>query len=530
MSIAESKEHRIDVSRVGIPKEVMKDCSDPRDIIREFISNSGAKEVKADTLKVYKYSDPEYGLSFRIFDDGIGMDYTGNINHQGRLDRFLNLGYSKVSGLKSDEFSHKGLGTALMYNSRRVEVETCNGDELIEVVIDDPRGHFWKENPEPPIPRVTKHRTNSNSEIYTEITILGFDGGGGAHFKAYGFNRIKEYLKWRTLVGCTVIDRIKSLPKIILNVDSKSEEIEVGYPWITDDGTDDTVIFDPVNSVKESEGTKVSVTVKGGMTLNTKEHGLKQKYAGLTVSVNGIPYFRKRNFINDRFNDVHWKFMNLVVECNDLNLNISRNGYYEGDLIGKLFKNAVYEALREIENSESYQQFASHVRKKKRRRQADDLHSRKEKLQSPSHKYIMYDDRILHSLPKSENDTLAILWKLEALQLLPFYLFRTLEHTPQKGMDLIVDFQETEESERKSYVTVEVERNFSSFERHDHSPAHTDYVICWMMNADTTQGDIERVDNYKYIYKSGVDYLTVFSLEDIIRYNDELQIRSKSEI
>lgn len=62
MSNEESKSHAIQVSDIGIPKEVMKDCSDPRDILRELISNAGAKEVGAQKVEIFKFTEPEYGL------------------------------------------------------------------------------------------------------------------------------------------------------------------------------------------------------------------------------------------------------------------------------------------------------------------------------------------------------------------------------------------------------------------------------------------------------------------------------------
>lgn len=522
----QSRPHAIKVSDIGIPKEVMKDCDDPRDLLRELISNAGAKEVNADTVEIFKFTEPEYGLSFRVKDDGCGMDYTGDESNQGRLDRFLNLGYSEVSGLESDEFSHKGLGSALIYNSRRVEIETYDGDTLYEVVIEDPRGHFWKENPEPPTPRITAHPDVERKETGTKINIYGFDGGGTSHYKKYNFSRMKEYLRWRTLVGCTKEDRENNIPNFKLNVEGEEEVLEPGFPWIEDDGSEDTVIFDPVTVKKEKEGTSIEVTVKGGMTLNVSDQGLKKDYAGLTVSVNGIPYFRERKFVKSHFSDVKWDFINLVVECDDLNLNISRNGYYKDDIKGKLFKNAVNQALRKIEDSEAYKRFASHVRRVKRENRADSLGERKRELQSESHKYVALNGEILHTSPQSEQDTLAVLWKLEGKNALPFHHFKTLEHASQEGMDLIIDFQEKRDSEKKDCVSVEVERNFSNFESHSHTPGQTDYVICWNMNRDSVTGNVKKLSDYKYLYRSGDQTIEVFSLQDL----DEIEVRQLSEI
>lgn len=527
MSIDESESHRVKLSDIGIPKEVMKDIEDSRAIVRELISNAGAEEVGASRIDIHKFDHHEYGLSFMVEDDGCGMGYTGDEEDQGRLDRFLNLGYSRVSGLEADEFSHKGLGTALIYNSKKVEIETYDGNVLYHVIIDDPRGHFWKENPEPPQPRITAHRDVERDSTGTKISVFGFAGGENAHYKKYSQERMKEYLKWRTLVGCTNEERVESLPTFSLKIDSGSEEIiEPGYPWIIDDGTNDTIVFSPINVEKGDGSSTVEVTLKGGMTTNIGEHSLKERYAGLNISVNGIPYFRDRSFLERRFSDVGWKFTNLVVECDQLNLNISRNNYHSDDKSGQLFELAVKEALRQLEKSDEFQGYQEHIRKKKREKKAGGLESRKRELQDGNQKFVLVDGRIHHILPRSENDTLAILWKMEARQDLPFHKFRTLEHTGWEGIDLMVDLQEKSESELKRCVSVEVERDFSNFERHGHSPSQTDYVICWNMNQESVRGDIDKLNEYKYSYKSDDQVIEVFVLSEM----PGVEIRRRSEL
>ncbi len=107
--VIEPTEHEISI---GIVKQVVQNRAHPLDVIREAISNSCAKEIEASKLKVTVFYDGNYRWSFIFEDDGIGMDYTGEKEpeKQGRLDRFLNLAYSGVVGLKSDEFGFKGLG------------------------------------------------------------------------------------------------------------------------------------------------------------------------------------------------------------------------------------------------------------------------------------------------------------------------------------------------------------------------------------------------------------------------------------
>ncbi|MCK4829821.1 sensor histidine kinase, partial [bacterium] len=126
--ILKSKSREVDpvISEVSIFKQLIKERVHPLDLIRELLSNAGAQQVGATRIDI-SYTKDKEGHIFEIADNGCGMNYTGNIQLPGRLDKFFGLGLSGIVGLKSDEFSWKGLGSKLSYQSRRVEIETCAG-------------------------------------------------------------------------------------------------------------------------------------------------------------------------------------------------------------------------------------------------------------------------------------------------------------------------------------------------------------------------------------------------------------------
>ena len=66
------------------------------------------------------------------------MDFTNSLEMQGRLDRFLGLGLFAVSGLEADESAWKGLGSKLAYHSRRLEIETYNGNKDYRAIVNEP--------------------------------------------------------------------------------------------------------------------------------------------------------------------------------------------------------------------------------------------------------------------------------------------------------------------------------------------------------------------------------------------------------
>src|SRR5438132_9773249 len=83
-----------------------------------------------------------------------------------------------------------------------------------------------------------------------------------------------------------------------------------------------------------------------------------------------------------------------------------------------------------------------------------------------------------HREPENEHDTLAILWKLEAINALPFHQFESLEHG-RSGADIVAHFRENAESNPERFVTIEAESTFTNYKLHGHNPSQMPIVICW---------------------------------------------------
>ena len=79
------------ISVLSLMKQLIKERAHPLDLLRELISNSGAKEVGTTDIKI-KYTVDEEGHIFEIIDNGCGMDFTDNEELPGRLDKFFGLG------------------------------------------------------------------------------------------------------------------------------------------------------------------------------------------------------------------------------------------------------------------------------------------------------------------------------------------------------------------------------------------------------------------------------------------------------
>ncbi len=108
---------------------------------------------------------------------------------------------------------------------------------------------------------------------------------------------------------------------------------------------------------------------------------------------------------------------------------------------------------------------------------------------------------ILHA-PRSENDVLALYFKLEGADALPLTQCHVLEHTPRQDTDSIGHFQIVPHDVPKRYAPIEFEHEFRNFIRHGHSGHHVDLIICW--SASPTDP----------LHDTGVQWLKQYAVED----------------
>jgi len=520
--VYEPKKHEISIG-IAIIKQVVQNRAHPLDIIREALSNSCAKEVKASYFKIIIFYDGTYGWSFIFEDDGIGMNYTGEKEpeKQGRLDRFLNLAYSGVAGIQADEFGFKGLGSKLMYLCKKLEIETKTSDgEAYKVEVHDAIGKLLKkEKPEMPKPLIYKVPSEAlNFPHGTIIRVYGYDGG--IKYPEYeDAEKLKKYLFFRTLVGYTKTERLRNgFPKIIIKTPAipDGEELKIGFPWIKKEGNHVEgqkigVIYPPIEVKKEDKkGNKVKMVLKGGYALKTSEFGmsdygtLDSKGVGITYAWKGIPYF---NLDFNRYKpqgfELYYKFCRFVVECDDVETDIARSRIVSDGVKEPLFTAGLREVFRKIMETSDYKEWVKYRRALKKKELAETLNHRKEQLMKRD-RWIFYNRELLHKEPENEQDVRALLWKLEALKALPFYYFKTLEHTAQKGIDVIAEYQEKEHSEKKLFQAIEVEFILEHYHDHDHVPEQTSLIIAWDSKKKERLTKVE--GEYRYVWEySGVN-------------------------
>ena len=541
--ILKSKSIEVDpvVNEVSIFKQLIKERMHPLDLVRELLSNSGAQQVGASRIDI-SYTKDKEGHIFEIEDDGCGMDFTGNINIPGRLDKFLGLGLSGIIGIQSDEFSWKGLGSKLSFQSRRVEIESCAGENhsFFDVRINEP----WQtiNNNKIPKPRINEHPSQTQG---TKIRVIGHPPHRLED--PFSFTEIKTFLQHKTFAGYT--KKRTNKPKIFLSVLGQIEEIEFGLPEFRNFDFDtieqeglflDTSTLTLYINMTPSSSKSMPVRVKGFITWDANKHGLSKNNlnTGLILSVKGIPYF---NLNMEEYGVTTIRTARpgenktcLVVECDNIQdeMNISRSALVDSPKTLEI-KKIVTEIFQKIESSNQYLTFRLLPEKEKVEKQSDILSEEKRRIARNEQTWVVYqsssnDYNILMREPKNEQEVNALIWKLEALNALPFEQFRSLAYIgASKGPDLLAHFQEEKGSEPQLATVIEIENNFYNYRAHGHTPTQYPKVICWDIPASGRKVKLNKTNKkYKYTMSSEDYQVHVY----VIKYMDGIKIISREDL
>lgn len=530
------------VSEVAILKLLIKERPGHLDLIRELLSNSGSKEIGATKIEI-SYTKDKEGHIFEVKDNGCGMNYTGDKQMPGRIDKFLGLGLSGIIGIKSDEFSWKGLGSKLSYHSRCVELETCFGAShpFYSVRVNE----SWEtiEHNRVPRPRISEHPSDGQG---TKIRVIGHPPHRLDN--PFSFQEIKTFLQHRTFAGYT--RKRDHEPEIVLSVLGQTDSIEFGFPEFR--GIDFTSFSNTGLKLDESTRTlfinmgpksskSMHVFVKGFITWDAEKYGLSKanKNVGLILSVKGIPYFEldMEDFgvTTIRTARPGKNKSCLVVECDEIqdDLNISRSALVDSPKTVQL-QQIVAEIFQRIESSDEFLKFRMFPEKEKHEQQSGTLLRDKRLMENKDQNWVIYEKPpappiVLLREPRNEHEVNAILWKLEAMGGLPFQRFRTLAYIgAAKGPDILVNFQEDKAGEPQPVTVVEIENNFYNYTSHGHAPTQYPKVICWDIPTQGRKVKLNKVPGKSYKYTVTMpDYqLHVYVLKQM----EGIRIMSREEL
>ena len=175
--------------------EISNDFTNPKEVIREAISNSF--DAGARNIKIEIFVDRSGGIDelvINIEDDGEGMS-------EEQLKAFFGLGYSTRVAVDERGFDvslsigEKGHGTKVYFNSRRIEVNSWKDNQRLEAYMDNPRQTLQRRE----VPKVVCESNEFTDEKQgSQVRIFGYNSNTQVGFS---HDEIKDYIYWFTKFG-----------------------------------------------------------------------------------------------------------------------------------------------------------------------------------------------------------------------------------------------------------------------------------------------------------------------------------------
>lgn len=495
-----------DVNQAAEFLEISNDFTNPKEVVREAISN--CFDADAKNIKIEIYIDKSRGedeLIIDIEDDGGGMD-------EEELKAFFGLGYSKGIALdergfkSSPSIGEKGHGTKVYFNSRKIQVKTWKNNRYIEAYMDSPRQTLRIAE----IPKVVYDIEESNEQKHgSTITIFGYNSSIQTGFE---HDEIKDYIYWFTKFGSPELEVEKETYKHVkiqlkgLGVE-EFEELSFGHRFAevnTDlralKGKDKVSPLDyyvarwdfPNEPVIGKPGSKIDFIfyiegdeAKREYNKMIGERRKRGKYIvgdryGLWLCKDYIPIQRKNAWVAEKS---EWTKYHAFANCQDFKLTANR-----GDLentppdlleavektVRDLFEHKIstsndfkkYQAELDIER------FAAQLVRTIQQEEADFAYRKKQAISKKAAKFK--DIELLE--PRQEGGVFSLVLQLKALKP-DLFDFKIIDYDTWLGYDLLVTQDTALDLNQASMKFIEMKYELKrSF---NHSFGKLAAIICW---------------------------------------------------
>ena len=557
--------------------EICNDFTEPREIVREAISNGF--DAWARNIEIAAYVDRTTGkdeLVLRFKDDGHGMDTSG-------LKSFFSLAMTTRMerddrGFKaSGAIGEKGHGTKIYFNSRKIEVQSVKDGVLIEAVMDDPHAKLQRGK----MPVVEFSSRSVSIPNGTTITVYGYNDNAQGGF---GHEALKDYILWFTKFGsCELLLDRTEFKDVVLTLsglgrkDFDPEQISFGHLFpaentnLTSLKMSDRVspldyyvarwVF-PNVPVEGKPGSTVDIvfSLEGDQAkrninpmLHEKwrnwrdgEYNVEERY-GLWLCKDFIPVARKNNWVAERS---EWTKYHAFVNSQDLRLTANRSNIDNTPSKDLAAIQATVERVfkERIKADGKYQKYQEELEKQQlyKNAEAEEKDFVKRKRATLSKKAASFKTLTLLE-PRQEGGVFSIVMQLLAVQP-DLFGFSIVDYDTSLGYDLLVTQDTALDLNRAALRFVEMK--FELQRDFNHSFSKLAAVICWdtrLANEDVvedmtgarrrmkiTSPKVDKSLRYqKYMLVSDTEQhnIEVFVLKDFLKeaLNCEFRPRAQSQ-
>jgi len=525
--------------------EIAKDFKDPKEIIREALSNSwdaGASKAILEFDVIRIPGTRKKKIQVKITDDGEGMSARkGETVGTSQIEDFFNLGDShKPYG----SIGTKGHGTKIYYKSSGITVDTWKNGKHIHAETEVPPWEALKSG------IVPTYRYDEKDTIDGKGTRIVVDAFEGKQSEFASTDELIQYILWYTVVGsfCQYFGSPKRMEVELKAINlATSISIPFGFKF-PDENTDLSKVSDNYCKIfgpktvacgETEEGVKVTVDIIGAI-LGEANRGLVSRtyeMMGLWLCKDFIRVERRNRVIEDVFGgQYYYRSMLILANCQQFDLTANRNDIrtdqeeydlaIEGirDFVADVKESqAAIDYFRSKKDEEDARKREEQEKEKVRRREGIE-----QRLQQRLNEYRGRAD--LNALgvtgaplkePKNEAET-ALLLQAMITSRHPGIDFRIGDYNTHAGSDLLIEYK------RKGIPGIawaELVVTLENLFAWPHPREGIDKVVCWELGkvgerqrfVDGTEAKLTKRTCGRYHLDVGTDSIEVYVLREIIQ-------------
>jgi hypothetical protein len=511
-------------------REIVENFTDPREVIREAISNS--LDWAASIIKIAVYEDAtraDRELIIKIWDNGLGLT-------RERFFAFWNLADSP--GLLRDKFGRKlggrvgekGHGTKTYWKCRQIEVESIAREE------DGSDWHVLGEMKEPINTLVQQKKVpdyeyvdipGEGKDSFTEVTIRGYHTRTNEDFR---HETLKDYIQWFTKFGSVELeleiegnkDKVielqglgksepellqfgHSFPSISNNINKLQKQYKDTwtkfyvnkwvFPSVPIEGhpasSIDVVFYLEGDSAKKAHNLMLT---RQGRPRERWHYGVSERY-GLYVCRDYIPLPPSQRVNEWLTVTSEWTLYHAFVNCQDFELTANRGSVGNTDrsfltkvreTVEKLFKT-------QIKASEEYKAYEGEIEQTKQRGAIDTNEEDEKEDVDKRYYYVKKKHLAQYQSPKRPSVTLIEpRQEVEVLMLFSIvkalrpdiFEFDILDYSTSRGIDALCTLEPTQGGLEKGNLRYVEFKGALTHEFRDHTFARLAAVVCWGTNLE----------------------------------------------
>jgi hypothetical protein len=477
--------------------EIAKDFKDPREILREAISNSWDANASRVSLKFDLASVPNSRskkIVVRIEDDGDGMSSEPRPDGApSEIEGFFNLGDSYKG---PNQIGSKGHGTKIFYKSSGILVETCKNGRIIKASTEvDP----WQSLKAGKVPTYCIDESEGDGKG----TLIKVDGFEAKHKEFSELTELINYIKWYTVAGSFghYFDSSRKFAIELKPIGQMPVTIPYGFsfPDAQEDfsqGTETVCkIFGPeeLDCGVTSEGRAVKVQIVAALLGEDQRSFVPDTYSnmGLWLAKDFIRIERQNSILEKAFGGQYY-YRNFMILANsqEFDLTANRNNIRSSDEEYDLAEVKIAEWCQNLSKADFVTSYfaaksSEEEEKKKQKEKKEAEEKEKRTLAAREDRVNRYKGRaeIQGSVPPfgpkkvpiNEAETALLLQAMICAEH-PHIDFRIGDYNTTRGVDMLV---ERSSKAIDSLWWVEVVHSLAKLNEWSHSPEGYHAIVCY---------------------------------------------------